>query len=172
MSEEQKIFSAEEAKVGLYPKYGIGASILKGVSGYFLGVVPKYFTHKAIDNWSRSGFLKAVREGTDIEQGEIKDIVENQVKLQELALTNQNFYFLYEKGFFSKKQKLIVFPLEHAKTVEAHKEKSVTIGYDVPREGKEKAQHFDLIINVKAANRWAEKIKETLKNVNAETNEQ
>lgn len=80
----------------------------------------------------------------------------------ELTLTNQNFYFLYEKGLISKKQKLIVFPLEHAKTVEAHKGKSITVGYDVPREGKDKPQHFDLVLNVKDADHWAKTINETI----------
>jgi hypothetical protein len=57
MSEEHKILSAtEEAKVALYPKYGLGASILKGVTGFFFRVVPRYFTHKTIDNWSKSSF--------------------------------------------------------------------------------------------------------------------
>jgi uncharacterized protein YneR len=163
MSEEHKILSAtEEAKVALYPKYGLGASILKGVTGFFLGVVPRYFTHKAIDNWSKSGFFKTLKEGTQVEQGDIKDIIEKQVKLMELTLTNQSFFFLYEKGFMSKQQKLIVFPLEHAKTVASHKNKSVTIGYDVPQEGKDKPQHFDLIINVKDADNWAKAIKDLI----------
>lgn len=75
VSKESKLLSAEEAKVGLYPKYGLGASILKGVTGFFLGVVPRYFTHKAIDSWTKSGFFKTLKEGTEIEQGDIKDIV-------------------------------------------------------------------------------------------------
>jgi uncharacterized protein YneR len=163
MSEERKILSTtEEVKVGLYPKYGFGASILKGFTGIFLGVVPRYFTNRAIDNWSKSGFFKMLKEGIQIEQGDIKDIIEKQVKLAELTLTNQNFFFLYEKGFMSKQQRLIVFPLEHAQTVGSYKNKSVTIGYDVPQEGKDKSQHFDLIINVKDADSWAKGIKDLI----------
>jgi len=162
VSEERKLLSATEAKVVLFPKYSLGASILKGVTGFFLGVVPRYFTHKAIDSWSKSGFFKTLKEGTEIDQGDIKDIVEKQVKLTELTLTNQNFFFLYEKGFMSKKQKLIVLPLEHAKTASARKGKSVTVGYDVPQEGKDKPQHFDLTLDVKDADTWAKTINDVI----------
>lgn len=88
--------------------------------------------------------------------------MDKQVKLVELTLTNQNFFFLYEKGFMSKQQKLIVFPLEHSKTVEARKGKTVTVGYDVPQEGKDKPQHFDLIINLKDADNWAKTIHDVM----------
>jgi hypothetical protein len=147
-----------KAKVCLYPKRSLGASILKGVTGFFLGVVPRYFTGKAIDNWSKSGFFKALKEGTQIEQGDIKDIVEKQVKLTELTLTDQNFFFLYEKGFMEKKQKLIVFPLEHARTVVAHKGKSLVVNYAVPQEGKEKPQEFSLTLEMEDADNWARTI--------------
>jgi uncharacterized protein YneR len=163
MSEERKLLSATEAKVGLYPKYSLGASILKGVTGFFLGVVPRYFTSKAIDSWSKSGFFKTLKEGTEIDQGDIKDILEKKIKLVELTLTNQNFFFLYEKGFMSKKQKLIVLPLEHAKTASSHKGKSVTIGYDVPQEGKDKPQHFDVILEVKDSDNWAKTINDVIR---------
>lgn len=163
MSEERKLMSATEANVGLYPKYGLGASLLKGVSGFFLGVIPRYFTNKAIENWTRTGFFKMLKEGAQIEQGDIKDIVDKQVKMVELTLTNQNFFFLYEKGFMSKQQKLIAFPLEHAMTVEARKGKTVTVGYDVPQEGKDKPQHFDLIINLKDADNWAKTIETSIR---------
>lgn len=63
--------SAAEANAGLYPKYGFGASLLKGVSGFFLGAIPRYFTNKAIENWTRSGFFKMLKEGAQIEQGDI-----------------------------------------------------------------------------------------------------
>ena len=164
MSEERKILSTtEEAKVALYPKYGLGASILKGVTGFFLGVVPRYFTNKAIENWTRSGFFKILKEGTQIEQGDIKDIVEKQVKLMELTLTNQNFFFLYEKGFMSKQQKLIVLPLEHATSVGSHKNKSLAVGYDMPQEGKDKPQHFDLALSVRDADDWAKAIEDLIR---------
>jgi hypothetical protein len=163
MSEESKIMSTtEETKVILYPKHSLGSSILKGVAGFTLGFVPRLFAFKAIDSWNKSGFFKSLKEGTQVDQGDIKDIIEKQIKLTELTLTNQNFFFLYEKGFMSKQQKLIVFPLEHANAVSSHKNKSVTLGYDVPREGKDKPQHFDLNINVQNADAWASAIKKLI----------
>ena len=162
MSEEQKLLSCIEAKVGLYPKRSTGALILKGVAGFFLGVVPRLVTFKAIDNWSKSGFFKTMREGTQIEQGDIKDIVDKQIKLTELTLTNQNFFFLYEKGFVGKKQKLIVFPLEHAKNAVAHKGKSTIVAYEVPQEGKDKIQHFNLVLSVKDADNWAKTVNDII----------
>jgi hypothetical protein len=140
----------------------VTAAILKGVTGFFLGVVPRYFTNKAIENWTKSGFFKILKEGTQIEHGEIKDIVEKQVKLLELTLTNLNFFFLYEKGFMSKQQRLIVLPIEHATSVGSHKNKSVTVGYDVPQEGKDKLQHFDLSLNVRDADNWAKTIEDLI----------
>lgn len=117
----------------------------------------------AINNYSKSGFFKTLKEGAQIEQGDIKDIVEKQVKLTELTLTNQNFFFLYEKGFMSKQQKLIVLPLEHAKTVGSNKNKSFAVGYDIPQEGKDKPQHFDLAVDVNNADAWAKAIQELIK---------
>lgn len=161
MSEEQKLLSCIEAKVGLYPKRSTGALILKGVAGFFLGVVPRLVTFKAIDNWSKSGFFKTMREGTQIEQGDIKDIVDKQIKLTELTLTNQNFFFLYEKGFVGKKQKLVVLPLEHAKRATAHKGKCYVV-YEVPQEGKDKPQHFQLNLEVVNSDNWAKTINDVI----------
>ena len=163
MSEETKILSTtEESRVVLIPKHSLGSQILKGVAGFTLGVVPKFFTFRAIDSWNKSGFFKTIHQGTSIEQGEIKDIVEKQVKVTELTLTNQNFFFLYEKGFMSKQPRLIVFPLEHANSVESRKGKSIKVGYDVPREGKD-PQHFDLIVFVRNSDEWAGAVKKLVR---------
>lgn len=157
--EERKILSTtEKAYVGLYPKHSLGYSIAKFAAGRVLGVVPRFFTMKALDSYSKSGFFSAVREGSQIDPGEIKDIVEKTVKLTELTLTNKNFLFLYQKGFFSKKQKLIALPLEHAKTVTSHKNKSLTVGYEVPEEGKSKTKRFELQLSVNNADNWANEI--------------
>lgn len=159
------MLSCTEAKVCLYPKRSLGASILKGVTGFFFGVVPRIVTSKAIDNWSRSGFFKALKEGTQIEQGDIKDIVEKHVKLTELTLTDRNFFFLYEKGLIGKTQKLIVFPLEHARAAGSYKGKSVTVGYAVPREGRDKPQEFSLALQVNNADNWARTINDQIKSM-------
>jgi len=165
LSEERKLLSCTEAKVCLYPKRSLGASILKGVTGFFFGVVPRYFTSKAIDNWSRSGFFKALKEGTQIEPGDVRDIVEKHVKLTELTLTDQNFFFLYEKGFLGKTQKLIVFPLEHARASGSYKGRSVTVVYAVPQEGRDKPQEFNLVLQVSEADNWARTINDQIKSV-------
>lgn len=160
---EKKILSTtEKAHVGIYPKHSLGFSIAKFVAGQVLGVFPRFFTMKALDSYSRSDFLKTIKDSSQVTPGEIKDILEKWVKLKELTLTNKNFLFLYEKGVFSKQQKLIAFPLEHAKTVESHKNKSLTVSYEVPEEGKDKTKRFELRLEVQSADDWANKIQSLL----------
>lgn len=161
--DERKILSTtEKTYVGLYPKHSLGYSIAKFAAGRVLGVVPRFFTMKALDSYSKSGFFSTIKDGSQIEPGEIKDIVEKWVKLTELTLTNKNFLFLYEKGFFSKQQKLIGLPLEHAKTVTSHKNKSLSVFYEIPEKGKNKTKRFELQISVKNADDWAREIQNLL----------
>ena len=92
-----------------------------------------------------------------LEEGDVKDILDKQVKLNELTVTNQNFLFLYEKGFISKQRKLIALPIKYATAVKDHKGKCVMVGYDMPQDGgdQQKKQHFDLQLDVKEAGEWA-----------------
>lgn len=159
MGQERKLLSVAGAKVILIPEYGIGDSLLS-FSRLFLGVVPRYFLTRAFENWIKSGLFDALTDDSQIEEGEIKDIVDKQVKLVELTLTNRNFLFLYEKGVMSKQQKLIAFPLDHAKTVETNKNDFVKIGYNVFQKGRDDPQHFDLVIFVTNADRWAKTIED------------
>src|SRR6266704_5700001 len=155
ISQERKVLSTANAKVGLYPKYGLGTSILKGVTRAFLGPVPRYFTERAINNWSRAGFFQTLSQEMQVEGGDVKDLLDKQVKLNELTVTSQNFLFLYEKGFISKQQKLLVLPIKNVTTVKVHKRKSVTVSYDMPQDGGNKTQHFDLELHVNDAEDWA-----------------
>jgi hypothetical protein len=132
---ERKLLSAVDAKAILCPEYGPGESLLS-FSRFFLGVIPRYFMTKAFIDWTKSELFAALRDDSNVEQGEITDIVDKQAKLTELTLTNRNFLLLYEKGLMSKQQKLIVFPLEHAKTV-THEGDHVKVGYEVFQEGKD-----------------------------------
>ena len=157
--EERKILSTtEKTYVGLYPKRSLGFSIAKFAAGRVLGVIPKFFTMKALDSYSKSSFFNTIRENSEINPGEIKDIVEQTAKLKELTLTNKNLLFLYEKGTFSKKLKLIGIPLQNARSVTSHKNKSLTMYYEVPEEGKTKPRCFELKLWVPYADDWKKKI--------------
>jgi len=155
--EEKKILSTtEKTYVGLYPKHSLGYSIAKFAAGRVLGVIPKFFTMKAMDGYSKSSFFSTVGAGSDINAGEIKDIYEKSIKLKELTLTNKGFLFLYEKGTFSKKLMLIGFPLDYAKTVTSHKN-NLNVYCEVSEEGKTKC--FDLQLSVPNAANWEKEVR-------------
>ena len=163
IEEERKILTTtEETYVALYPKHSLGFKVAKFAVGRILGVVPRFFTMKALDSYSRSGFFNTVRENSEINPGEIKDIIEKWVKLKELTLTSRNFLFLYEKGIFSKQLKLIGLPLQDAKTVTSHENKSLTVYYEVAQEGKNKVRSYELQISVPNADNWVKEIQELI----------
>jgi hypothetical protein len=163
MVDEQRILSERESYITLAPKYSAGASILKEVSGVFLGFAPNFLVQNAL----KSRFAQSMKDGANIEQGDFKDIIGKIVKLKEVTLTNQNFFFVYEKGFMNKQQKLIVLPLQHAKTVIAYdglwKKRWFKVSYEVPLNEKEKTQQFELCLSASNADEWSKAIQDLIK---------
>lgn len=105
-------------------------------------------------HFQTSSFLKSFKT-EDAEAGDIKDIADKALKLRELTLTNKNLVMLYRKGTLRKKDKLIGFPLEYAKSVEekGRMRKFLQVRFEVPSEEK-KPINFDLKIWVKRREVW------------------
>jgi hypothetical protein len=159
MEEEWRILStSEKAKVGLLPKHGTGFAVALVLTGPLIwGALFEASKRKAV-SFSKGSFFNSVKNISDVTPGEFKDIVNNWVTLKELILTNKNFHFLYEKGTFTKKLRAMGFPLQGAKTVISHKNKDLTVSYEVLEEGKKKPHCFNLVLEVSDADKWAKEI--------------
>jgi hypothetical protein len=159
MEEEWKILStSEKAKIGLYPKHGAGYWTAILMTGPLIwGAISKAGKMKAV-SFSKGSFFNSVKNMSDVTPGEFKDILEKEVTLKELTLTNKNFYFLYEKGTFAKNLRAMGVPLQGAKTVKSRKNKNLELDYEVMEEGKEKPFCFWLLLSVPDADKWAKEI--------------
>jgi len=177
VSQERKLLSqVQPVKAGLYPSPEPRAEALKGIAEWFVGDL-NIFTDLGIDVLVLSDFLKTLKEESQVEQGDIHDIIRKTVKMKEIALTDQSFHLLYEKGFTTKRQKLIVIPLKYAvsvRTEEEHKRRVITedgrmrlerdsvyVAFEVPKKGG-KPKRFDLALVVNDPEVWVETIERAI----------
>lgn len=167
MPQERKLLSQKNARAGISPQYGPGTKILKEITGVFLPDLAAAVTDGAIDGLVQSGFIRTFKEGAQVEQGDIGDLVGKIAKIIEITLTNQNFFLLYKKGFRSKQHKLIVLPLRYAKDVETQGiiGKEVRVAFEVPQEGKSKPLCFDLSLRVKHPETWIGAIEQAIREI-------
>lgn len=159
--EEQRILSDIDVKASISPKVSAGAIALRIVAGQFLGVFPKYFANRAISNWNAKGMFRTLESNMEIEEGDVKDMVDKTIKVKEMILTEKNIFFLYDKGFISKTKKMIALPVEPIVSVETGK-KCVVASYEMPQEGKPKPIRFDLVLYPKEPEAWAEAIRKVV----------
>ena len=157
--EEQRIMSETDIKASISPTLSAGAIALKFVAGQFLGVFPKYFANKAINNWNNKALFQTLEADMDIEEGEVKDLVDKTLKVREMILTEKNLFFLYDKGFISKTKRMIVLPLWPITSiaVKGMLGKYVVISYNIPHE--KKPIRFDLVLHPKEPEALAEAIR-------------
>jgi len=144
---EDKILSQEKAIVSLIPRRSLGGRFLRGFSLILGGAILRHF--------QTSAFLKSFKK-EEVEVGDIKDITDKALKLRELTLTNKNLVMLYRKGRLRKKDKIIVLPLECARSIEekGRIKKFLQIRFEVPSEEK-KPINLDLnIFNLKRREVW------------------
>ena len=117
ISEEYELLSqASQPYAGLFPGYESGANVLKNLVGRFVGDFSA-ITDGMISGLISAGFFKTLEEKAEVKQGDVQHIVGKFAKLKEITLTNKKILLLYQKGWFSKKNKLIVIPLKYATDV-------------------------------------------------------
>lgn len=135
---EERILSQPKGQVSLKPKRGLGGRFLRGFSVFLGGML--------LRSVQTGAFLDAFAKG-EVEAGDINDVTDKVLKLQELILTNKSIAMRYRKGTFSKKDKAISLPLEYARSVEEKSTlgtKRLEIGFVVP--GEEKPVEFVLTL--------------------------
>lgn len=166
----------QPVKAGLYPSPEPGAEALKNIAEWVVGDL-NILTDLGIDVLVLSDFLKTLKEEAQVEQGDIHDIIKKTAKMKEIALTDQSFHLLYEKGFITKRQKLIVIPLKYAVSVRTEMEhkrwvrtengrmrlerESVYVAFEVPKKGG-KPKRFDLALIVNNPEAWVETIEHAI----------
>lgn len=165
MPQERKLLSQKNGKAGISPKYGSGAKILKEITGFFLPDLAAAITNGSINGWVQSGFIRTFKEGVQVEQGDIGDLVGKFVGMTEITLTNQNFFLVYKKGFRSKQQKMIVLPLKYATDVETEGIvlKEVHVKFEVPHREKKKPLRFDLGLGVTRPETWLGTVEQAIR---------
>jgi hypothetical protein len=134
--------------------------VIKEIFGYILGSLA-ILTDVAVDGLVEDGFLKTIKVGAQIEQGDLEDIVNKCIKTTEITLTDQNFFILYKKGFRSKQQKLIVLPLKYARDARTQGiiGKEVVVTFEVPRKEKTETISFNFALGVQNPQVWVNTIK-------------
>jgi hypothetical protein len=166
MSEEKQILSTKEgAIVTAAIEYDKSSKMVKEVSSWILGPIPNYF----IQNKIAGKASNSLKGNANIQQGEMKDIIGKLVKLKELTLTNLAFHLVYESGLISKQEKLIILPLEHAKSVTTYdvlRRKWFNVKYEVPQQEKAgPPQRFSLAVAVSNNTDWSKAITELIGSV-------
>ncbi len=106
-------------------------------------------------------FVKALQQEGVAEAGDIKDVTDRFLKLEEVALTNKSIVMFYRKGTISKKDKVIALPLQYAESVEEESGriggKTLAIKFSVP--GEKKPIEFVLeLVRIKEPERWLREI--------------
>ena len=92
-------------------------------------------------------FVAALQKG-GVEPGDIQDLMDRFSKLQEVTITTKSIVMLYRKGLVSKKDKMMVLPLEYVKSFRESGMRrglgGLFIKFMVPSE--EKPVEFDVIL--------------------------
>jgi hypothetical protein len=176
--EEYELLSqASQPYAGLFPGYESGANALDNLVGHFVGDFSA-ITAGMISGFIRAGFLKTLEEKTEVKQGDVQHIVGKFAKLKEITLTNKKILLLYQKGWFSKKNKLIVIPLKYATDVRIAEGKkrmvvtekrsmgleldSVYISFQLTEKEQDVTNCFDLALSVDKPWIWTKAIERLL----------
>jgi len=131
---EEKILSQRD------PKPTAILAVKRGLGGSIAQVLVFFAAGRAGRALFETPFVKALEQQGVVEAGDIKEIIDKIVKLEELALTNKSVVMFYRKGTISKKDKAVALPLQYAESVEEQRSriggKSLRIKFSVPGEKK------------------------------------
>ena len=151
MSEsEEEILRADKALVSLVPKRSGAGRFMRGFSWILGGAILRHF--------QTGSFLKSFNKG-EVEAGDIKDVVDKTLKTRQLILTEKNLIITYRKGTLRKKDMILGFPLEYAKSIEKKGsiKKFLNVEFEVVSE--EKPVNFYLKIWLKKPEVWLNELK-------------
>lgn len=147
MEKEREILSEEKAVMGLVLKQSLRKKLGFAVGGAFGGPIVRHYEVK--------GKLKSLAHIKNLVEGNTGDI-DNRYQKGNLILTNDRIILHYQTGFRKKTDKILAFPLQHAKSVEEKGRwtlrKWLQVAFEMPSE--EKPINFDLKIYVKNHAQW------------------